>query len=69
MSVLIEAPLLIMAIIVWILGSPIVFAFLDSAALTGAEGFIGGIIPWAVLIVLVGRLIYVVRSAYAGPAL
>jgi hypothetical protein len=62
MSLLVEGIVYGLALLIWIFASPMIFGALAIGGSTGASGFVAALIPWAILVVLVGRIIYVFRS-------
>lgn len=61
MSTLAEIIIIVLGIIVWVLGSPIVFQIIAAGNFTGVEQFFLILLPWVVLITLVGLLIFRLR--------
>jgi hypothetical protein len=62
MGLLVEGIIYSLMLLIWIFASPIVFGALQIGGSTGASGFVADLIPWAITIVLVGRIIYVFRT-------
>lgn len=61
MSILLELAFYAFSIILWLLASPFLFTVIGEAALTGPTGFFINILPWAVLLSMVGRVILLFR--------
>lgn len=62
MGILVEGIIYSLALLIWLFASPIVFGALEIGGSTGASGFVVALIPWAITLVLVGRIVYVFRS-------
>lgn len=59
---LVEIVFYFFAIVMWIFASPILFGILQQSTITGSVGLVLHIIPWVVVLFMVGRLIFVLRS-------
>ena len=52
----------IMCGIIWLFATPMIMSVITASNLSGVELFLMYMLPWAVLLSIVGRIIYVVRS-------
>lgn len=52
----------IMCGIIWLFATPMIMDVIAASGITGMELFLMYMLPWAVLLSIVGRIIYVLRS-------
>ena len=57
MGVLTSLSFWIMCTIMWIVATPILVSVISAQNLTGIEGFLMNVLPWAVLLALVLRIL------------
>lgn len=62
MGILVEGIIYSLMLLIWLFASPMIFGALAIGGSTGASGFVAALIPWAVTLVIVGRIIYIFRS-------
>lgn len=55
----------IMMTVMWLIATPSLVSVIDNANLTGIEGFLIGVLPWAVLLSLIGKVIVEFRGSMA----
>ena len=52
----------IMCGIMWIMATPALVSVIAAQNFTGIEAFLMGILPWAVLLAIIGRIIFIIKS-------
>jgi len=52
----------IMSGIIWLLATPMLLSVINSSGLSGIELFLMYLLPWAVLLSIIGRILYVIRT-------
>lgn len=52
----------IMCGIMWLLVTPALVGVIAAQGFTGIEAFLMGVLPWAVLLSIVGRIIFILRT-------
>lgn len=52
----------IMCGIMWLMATPILYTVINGMGLSGVELFLMNLVPWAVLIAIIGRIVVVLRT-------
>lgn len=62
MAFLTEIVFYFFAIVIWLFASPIIFGVIGLSTATGSVGLVINAMPWIIMLVLIGRVIYVFRG-------
>jgi hypothetical protein len=62
MGLLTGAAFWLMCGIIWIFATPMIIDVINSSGISGIELFLMYSVPWAVLLAIIGRFLYVIRT-------
>ena len=52
----------IMCAIIWLFATPMIISVINVSGISGMELFLMYCVPWAVLLAIIGRILYVFRT-------
>jgi uncharacterized membrane protein len=52
----------IMCGIMWIMATPVLVSVINAQGFTGVEAFLMAVLPWTVLLAIIGRIMFVIKN-------